>query len=78
MLGSPPPPAKAPLPGRVVPQPRRKLGRAKVGPEAGRKVELAVGRLEEQKVGEALLAAGADDEVGLLGRGAGERVFVRA
>src|SRR6185503_20708565 len=36
---------------------------AEVGPEGAREVELGVGRLPEEEVGDAELAAGADDEV---------------
>src|SRR5262245_37845882 len=36
-----------------------------VGPVGGNEYEFAVGRLPQQEVGEPLLAAGADDEVGI-------------
>src|SRR5689334_11743252 len=38
---------------------------AEIGPERLGEVELGVGELPEQEVGDALLAAGADEEVGL-------------
>ena len=67
-------PARAPLP-RLASEPalasgeleegRVERGRPEVGPEGLAEVELGVGRLPDEEVREALLAAGPDHEVGV-------------
>ena len=57
--------AEAALAALVVGDGFEQMDAAKVGPEAVGDEDLGVGDLPEQEVGDALLAAGADDEVGV-------------
>src|SRR3954454_11633702 len=55
----------AAIPSRIVTEGSQKVDLAQIGPEGLDEVELAVSALPEHEVAEALLARGADDQVGI-------------
>src|SRR5438105_2501992 len=57
--------AEAPLARRVVGKRGVERGGVEIGPELLAEIQLRIRRLPQQEIGDALLAAGADDEVGV-------------